>query len=341
MCNLMMPLGRRWTRWIWSVEWFWLVAWTTMFVFMRCINQSFWSLVIDLALEFTGWDFPIRQSVEMYYTLLPVRVVQVWTRPASWPSTVCGWRSVSDCLSDRLCLSVCVCVVQVWTRPASWPATVCGWRSSCRTWRSRAARSAPNSSCTGSPADDWPIPSKVGHGGGGGEEGSAANRQPKNLLYQGGQTRSLRSTNKMRQENANTKLVFGISVPIFWVFSWYSIGIGSDLLKIWLNIGIFPQNKIGLGLCFLWLSFHWPISLILVSHFPENDMSRGGFPAESESGIRRGGHGEGQEAAYDETRAGAGTRPTKGRWCCHCGLHKTSDVLPVKRGGFPIALNNT
>ena len=31
----------------------------------------------------------------------------------------------------------------------------------------------------------------------------------------------------------------------------------NDLVKIWLNIGIFGQNKNWFGIWFLWLSFHW------------------------------------------------------------------------------------
>ena len=48
--------------------------------------------------------------------------------------------------------------------------------------------------------------------------------------------------------------------------------LGNNLLKIWLNIGIFRQNKNWFGIWFQWLSFHW-YRLISVYLFPENDIS--------------------------------------------------------------------
>ena len=44
------------------------------------------------------------------------------------------------------------------------------------------------------------------------------------------------------------------------------------LLKIWLNIGIFRQNEIGLVFGFCGGHFIG-IGLVLVCHFPENDIS--------------------------------------------------------------------
>ena len=66
-----------------------------------------------------------------------------------------------------------------------------------------------------------------------------------------------------------TKSVFGISVPNFLVFYRNFVNV---LVKIWLNSGIWGQNKIGLVYGFFVCHFIG-IGLVSVCHFPENDIS--------------------------------------------------------------------
>ena len=57
----------------------------------------------------------------------------------------------------------------------------------------------------------------------------------------------------------------------------------NPIVKIWLNIGIFRQNKIGLVFGFCGCHFIG-IGLVLVFHFPENDISSVGCRPGSPSG---------------------------------------------------------
>ena len=75
--------------------------------------------------------------------------------------------------------------------------------------------------------------------------------------------------NLVYQENTKTKSVVGVSVSNFFVFSWH---LENVLVKVWLNIGIFGRIKIGLVFGFCGRHFIG-IGLVLVSHFPENDIS--------------------------------------------------------------------
>ena len=75
------------------------------------------------------------------------------------------------------------------------------------------------------------------------------------------------------QENTNTEYRFGISVPIFLVFSWYFIGI---MCTVFLKFGklmvFFGKIKIGLVFGFRGCYFIG-IGLVLVCHFPETGIS--------------------------------------------------------------------
>ena len=57
---------------------------------------------------------------------------------------------------------------------------------------------------------------------------------------------------------------------MFFVFYQY---FENALVKIWLNVGIFLENKSRFGIWFLHGCHFIGISLVLVCHFPENDIS--------------------------------------------------------------------
>ena len=72
------------------------------------------------------------------------------------------------------------------------------------------------------------------------------------------------------QENIKTKLVFGISLPNFLVFSGYFIGtLRTILLKFGYILVFLGQNKNMLGIWYLWLVW-------FRCHFLENDISTAG-----------------------------------------------------------------
>ena len=84
---------------------------------------------------------------------------------------------------------------------------------------------------------------------------------------------------KIMHARANVKgisryMVIGIYVPKLLVFSWYFYRyLENGLLKIWLNMGIYGSDKIGLVFGFCGCHFIG-IGLVSVCHFAENDISR-------------------------------------------------------------------